>query len=51
MRAAMNERNEGTQRRAVSVVRNPSGHADEHIAEVVLVGPGKGTVKRIHLWN
>ena len=51
MRAAMNERNEGTERRAISVVRNPSGHADAHIAEVVLVGPGKGNAMGPDFWR
>ena len=51
MRAAMNERNEGTERRAVSVVRNPSAHADAHVAEVVLVGPGKGNAMGPDFWR
>lgn len=51
MRAAMNERNEGTERRAVSVLRNASGHADAHVAEVVLVGPGKGNAMGPDFWR
>ena len=51
MRAAMNERSEGAERRAISVVRNESGHVDAHVAEVVLVGPGKGNAMGPDFWR